>query len=292
MLTLTFLGVGSAFAKRNFHSNALVEVWSHDPLHQKCPDATLLIDFGGTGPLALYELKDMPEFSYLNHNGKIHYPAIGHVFVTHVHADHAGGLEELAVQCQVATKVSPNHSRPKLLGSPEVLELLWNGTLRGGLGVFAGRRFELEDFFKPCPLSPDSGIGSNGFLLSEHYQVSPFRTDHIRLNTKYDWPSCGLMLRDLRTQETVVYSGDARFDFEGMGSMFNAAKLIFHDVQLDEEPGAVHALLSDLASLPTPIRKRMILYHLADSWDSPAFAWVEKEFRGFAKSRHRYILFP
>ena len=60
MLTLTFLGVGSAFAKRNFQSNALIEAWSTGPSTQPQPDDTLLIDFGGTGPLALHSLKGKP----------------------------------------------------------------------------------------------------------------------------------------------------------------------------------------------------------------------------------------
>ena len=35
MLTLTFLGVGSAFSKRNDHSNALIEAWQRGPDHQR-----------------------------------------------------------------------------------------------------------------------------------------------------------------------------------------------------------------------------------------------------------------
>ena len=68
MLTLTFLGVGSAFAKRNLNSNCLFEFWEKPwqgdiPAHP--PDDTLLVDFGVTGPMALYQLKDKPGFEYL-----------------------------------------------------------------------------------------------------------------------------------------------------------------------------------------------------------------------------------
>ena len=57
MLTFTFLGVGNAFAKRNYQSNILVEAWLKGSEAQDAPDDTLLIDFGTTGPLALHELK-------------------------------------------------------------------------------------------------------------------------------------------------------------------------------------------------------------------------------------------
>jgi hypothetical protein len=45
MLTLTFLGVGSAFAKRNYNSNCLFEYWEKPGTRSRqTPDDTLLID--------------------------------------------------------------------------------------------------------------------------------------------------------------------------------------------------------------------------------------------------------
>lgn len=63
MLTLTYLGVGSTFAKRNFQSNALIEARSAGPDKLSQPDDTLQIDFCATGPLALRQLKDDPGFA-------------------------------------------------------------------------------------------------------------------------------------------------------------------------------------------------------------------------------------
>ena len=63
MLTLTYLGVGSTLAKRNFQSNSLIEAWSAGPDKLSQPDDTLQIDFCATGPLALHRLEDEPGFA-------------------------------------------------------------------------------------------------------------------------------------------------------------------------------------------------------------------------------------
>jgi len=53
MLTMTFLGVGSAFAKRNFNSNCLFEFWERPwpgDMPSKPPDDTLLVDSASPAP--------------------------------------------------------------------------------------------------------------------------------------------------------------------------------------------------------------------------------------------------
>ena len=126
MLTLTFLGVGSAFAKRNFQSNALIEAWSNGPSTQPEPDDTLLIDFGSTRPLALHSLKSKPEFAYLDRGGRNYYPAIRRVFITHLHGDHIGGLEELAVMNRYyfTDRATGRGFRPQIVSAREVIENL------------------------------------------------------------------------------------------------------------------------------------------------------------------------
>jgi ribonuclease BN (tRNA processing enzyme) len=298
VLTLTFLGVGSAFAKRNFPSNALVEAWSAGPDRQSAPDATLLIDFGCAGPLALHQLKDVAGFSYLARGGAILYGAIERIFITHTHGDHVGGLEEFALM-EFLRRRRPSGNREsfetqsprtELWGDSEVLERLWEHTLKGGLGVLAGRTTVLDDFFSVRALDLRSSARPDRYSLLDRYEIVPFRTDHVRLQEKYDWPSFGLVLKDTRSGRSAFYSGDTRFDREGLEVLMQSASILFHEVQLDDEPQPVHTLLSELRTLPEDLRRRMYLYHYADHWDDPKWSGVTLDFAGFAEPRKRYVL--
>ena len=127
--------------------------------------------------------------------------------------------------------------------------------------------------------------------MLDRYGFTAFPTDHIRLQRKYDWPSLGLLITDRRTRATVTYSGDSRFDLEALGELMLAAKLNFHEVQLEDCPSPVHTLLAKLRTLPEETRKKTLLYHFDDIWDRGAYDFVGNEFAGFANPQQRYVLF-
>lgn len=290
MLTLTFLGVGNAFAKRNFQSNALLETWSAAPDQQGEPDDTLLIDFGATGPQALYQLKDRPGFGYLDHAGAINYPKIRHVFITHQHGDHIAGLEELALMNTFMYAEGGAAFRPQLISSSEILANLWEHSLRGGLGTLNGRSTGLEDYFVIRSLDLKCAE-RNRFRLADRYELQSFKTDHIRIQEKYDWPSLGFLFHDADSGASTFFSGDTTFDFESYAEMMTAARICFHEVHLGNEELPVHSSLERMRTLPAEIKRKTFLYHYEDDWDSGAYGVVAREFAGFARPFERYVLF-
>lgn len=293
MLTLTFLGVSSAFAKRSFHSNELIEAWMDGPSRQDKPDDTLLIDFGATGPMALHALKSKPGFAYLDVGGLINYPAIQRVLITHLHSDHIGGLEEMAGMRRhfFGGDASSGGVLPMLIGTPRVLRELWGRSLSGGLSAGCGALLTLEDYFDVHRIHPHGSEQPNRMSLLDRFEFSLIPTDHIHVSRPFDWPSFAVLMTDTQQGTTAVLSGDTRFDGETLAREMADARVSFHDVQLEDTPDPVHALLSELRTLPEQTRKKTYLYHYGDNWDDPRYDFVASEFAGFAQPQHRYVIF-
>jgi ribonuclease BN (tRNA processing enzyme) len=227
----------------------------------------------------------------LARDGRINYPRISHVFITHLHADHIGGLEELALMNAFIfgeAGAAPGQ-KPLLVSSSEILAGLWEHSLRGGLEVIRGKYAKLEDYFMPLALTPNDA--RSGFMLVGRYRFTAFPTDHLRLPDNTRWPSLGLWVRDVQSGETAFYSGDTRFDPATYGAALETARIAFHEAYLGEGDPGVHTRLAELRTLKADVKRKTWLYHYGDDWDSTSHGPALQEFAGLARPFQRYVLF-
>ena len=239
-LTVYFLGTGSAFAKRNYQNNIIIVKG----------DDHLMVDFGTKASRALAELG----LSVMD---------VRNYFITHLHADHIGGLEEVML---VNRYVSG--SKPSIYISKGFQELLWNYSLRGGAEYnerHDGITLGFDDFWDiKRPLARnDLPRESHEFNVGS-INIKTFRTRHYPEQAQ-SWEdafhSVGLVIDD-----RVLFTGDTQFDpelIDAFDSRFSI-ETIFHDVQFFT--GGIHASLEEVSTLPKSVRRRSYLMHYPDSW--------------------------
>ena len=232
-LSVLFIGTGSAFSKRYFQTNVLV-VKGEDHL---------LIDCGTLCPYAL-ETKYGLELS-----------KIDNILLTHPHADHIGGVEELALVDRYVKKQKAN-----LVITDEFKELLWNESLKGGLKVNEEGPLTIDDYFDQ--IKPEQ-ILSEPFEMYEanvgSINVKLFRTRHVTCSDPEVFQiSYGLMIDD-----RVLYPCDTQFNPQQIDYLIHnfPVKVIFHDCDISGYSEGVHASYAQLKTLPDEIKAMTYLCH-------------------------------
>jgi len=223
---IQMIGTGSAFAKKYDNNNALVT----------CNGYRLLIDCGITAPRALNRLG-------------IPFDHVDGVLITHLHADHVGGLEEFAFQMKYV------YQRKPVLYVAEPLQIpLWENTLKGGMENLAENLNGLSSYFHVRPLAEGAATEIHPGLVTEL-----IRTEHIPGKLSYS----------LILNHGLFYSADIRFNRKLLEWLAEErrCRYILHDCQL-AGPETVHATLEQLLTLPETIQRRIYLMHYGDDMEA------------------------
>lgn len=231
-MKLKFVGTGSAHCLQNFQTSILIQ---HN-------DKNLLIDAGSDAKWSLNEAG----MSYLD---------LDAIYITHLHADHCGGLEDIAF-CSYFDKRCKE--KITLVGNNELLRELWNNVLRGGLKSIQGKKTTLEDFFDV------QMVKKNHNFFWEDIKFNIIQSIHI-IDEYAIVPSYGLMTKDPVNDKKIYITGDTQHCPNQIIDFYRDANLIIQDCETSNFPSGVHAHYNELATLPKEIKGKMYLVHYQDN---------------------------
>jgi len=233
------LGVGGAFTKNNYHNNYIIEL----------DEKFLLIDAGTT------LRNSLPAAGY-------DYLGIDYVFISHLHYDHVGGLEEL-VMSRFWQFANGQHSPLK---TTIILHEKLASPLKGYLKNSLENQNRTVDDFCNFIILKDG----DSFTIG-HYHFSVIDTTNLHAE--------GLISAGFK-----LSSKDANLVFSGDLKMLEAANLLryvdentialFHDVSFTFN--GVHSTLQEvLEYYPTSLHEKIYAMHYNDNVED--FAEVIKE---------------
>lgn len=263
-LWIYFLGCGSAFSKRHYQTNFLI-VKGNDHL---------LVDCGTTCSRALADAG----LSVLD---------INNVLITHSHADHIGGLEELLLMNRYVARKKPQVFIPETYQAQ-----LWEQSLRGGAEMnerHNGRGLSFEDY---VDVTRPSRVAGSSRDVSEFtvggIKIRTFRTRHYPEQAE-SWADAMYSI-GLIVDERIFVSGDTQFDPDLFTEIAPVGSVdwYFHDTQLF--PGGIHASLTDLLTIDPEIKSRMHLVHYGDNYFDFEPVIAEHGFAGFTQQAKIYQL--
>ena len=224
-MQLKFLGVSAAFAvgKDKFNSNMLITSDS---------GKNLLIDCGSDARHSL-------------HRQNLTHSDIDAVYISHLHADHVGGLEWLGY-----TKYFIDKDIPDLYLSHELSTKLWKNVLSGGMSTIENQEARLETYFKVHALQKPS-------FVWEGYNFELIKVLHS-INNGHLVPCFGLLITVCKYK--IFITTDTRFQQDYLMPAYLAADIIFQDCETSQVASCQHARYDELRTLPAPIKSKMWLY--------------------------------
>ncbi|MBK8996177.1 MAG: ribonuclease Z [Myxococcales bacterium] len=236
-LSFVPLGVGDAFSARWYSSCLLVEA-SGERILVDCPHPIRKLLCEAT-------------------SGSVDVGDVSAVVLTHLHADHASGLEGFGYFSRFVLG-----RRARLVLHPSVRARLWEGHLAAGMEALldadaeSPRAMGLDDYFELQSLDFERPLALGSFRIECRA-------------TRHHVPTTAL--RITAAGRSLGISADTSFDPE-LIAWLGCADLIVHETN-----HGVHTPYAELARLPPELRAKMRLIHYPDDFDRAASVIVPLE---------------
>jgi ribonuclease BN (tRNA processing enzyme) len=295
-MKIKFLGVGSAFTTPDYYqSNLLITARS---------GKQLLLDCGSDARFALAE--------YLMDERKV-FDAVDAVYISHLHADHIGGMEWLAF----STYFSPQPSKLVLFMEGKLMQKMWDHCLKGGLECIEGKMMQLTDYFDCRPQAEDGTFNWEGIqctlvkmphIITDSRNFAPNNAPHFKkpsffkklgfssllkrklfaATSPLNHYSYGLLLTETDGKGTSVFiTTDTQFRPNIIADMAEKADIIFHDCETTPFNTPVHAHYDELCTLEAALKQKMWLYHYQPH---PSYQTEADGFKGFVVKGQEFDL--
>jgi ribonuclease BN (tRNA processing enzyme) len=237
IVSLIPLGVGDAFSAR-YYTSCLALGVDDEWLLIDCPHPARKmlrdgsIDLGLTSPLDLDRIQA--------------------VAVSHLHADHCCGLEDVGYFSFFAL-----NRRMKLLMHPDASVRVWDGLLAAGMEMVqvksdaAPARKQLSDYFELIDLNATRPVTCGPFSVECRRTIHSVPTFAFRITAG---------------GRVLGYSADTAYD-PTLIEWLALADLIVHEATRTTHTG-VHTPYEKLAALPESLRAKMRLTHYPDDFDA------------------------
>ena len=250
-MSLKFLGAGNAFAPLSHgQSNAALSF----------ENGLFLIDCGSDCRHLLYE----------RYGEDLDLGRLKGCYLSHVHADHCGGLEWLGFSTLFNDKIK---NKPILTGNKDVLEDVWENSLKGGMDTTTeSGDLMLKDFFDVKKIYEEGDFFING--------VKSKTVKAIHIPGEKPKLSYGLFFEN---EKNTYYTSDVCYGNWDLNKIYyEKADVIFHDCENTPYKSGVHYHYEDLRKLPEKIRNKIYLYHY-DKKYIDEYNPVNDGFLGFVK---------
>jgi ribonuclease BN (tRNA processing enzyme) len=235
-MRLLALGVGNAFSSRYYSSSFAIEAEGQ----------WLLIDCPHPIRKILREAAQTASLS-------LKIDQLTAIVLTHLHGDHASGLEGLLFFYRFVL-----NRKPQLIAHPEVAAKLWTGHLA------ASMEWTMDDVGQPLRRhEPEEYYDQLSLPEAQPLQVGPFAIQGRK--TIHNIPTTALKIS--AAGRTLGLSADTAFD-PTLIDWLKAADFIVHEAG----GGFMHTPYEKLLGLPEDLRGRMRLVHYPDRFDVDASA--------------------